>query len=88
MLARGFWLYVWEVTDSSGKKWLYVGRTGDSSSPNAQDRHSRVGVSTLAVIAEGTPCGETRMQAGVDADECRSFVDLLWADRRTGRHYG
>lgn len=30
MLARAFWLYVWEVTDQAGKEWLYVGRTGDS----------------------------------------------------------
>ena len=36
MLRRGFWLYVWEITTPNGEKVLYVGRTGDSSSPNAQ----------------------------------------------------
>ncbi len=35
-LRRGFWLYVWEVTVPNGATIVYVGRTGDSSSPNAQ----------------------------------------------------
>ena len=43
MLRRGFWLYVWEITTPSGDKVLYVGRTGDSSSPNAQSLFNRMG---------------------------------------------
>ena len=31
LLARGFWLYVWEITPKDGGKVHYVGRTGDSS---------------------------------------------------------
>lgn len=42
-LQRGFWLYVWEVTAPDGSKFLYVGRTGDSSSPNAQSPFVRMG---------------------------------------------
>jgi hypothetical protein len=42
-LQRGFWLYVWEVTDPDGAKLLYVGRTGDSSSANAQSPFNRMG---------------------------------------------
>jgi hypothetical protein len=42
MLARGFWLYVWEVTTADRTKWLYVGRTGDSSTPNAQSPVARL----------------------------------------------
>jgi len=42
-LQRGFWLYVWEVTTPSGAKLLYVGRTGDSSSINAQSPFNRMG---------------------------------------------
>lgn len=42
MLRRGFWLYVWRVEDSTGQEWLYVGRTGDNSSPNASDPFTRV----------------------------------------------
>src|SRR5437762_13926238 len=42
-LARGFWLYVWEVTPPLGSKLYYVGRTGDSSSLNAQSPFNRMG---------------------------------------------
>ncbi len=42
-LERGFWLYVWEVTTQAGTKLLYVGRTGDSSSMNAQSPFNRMG---------------------------------------------
>ena len=34
MIERGFWLYVWRIKSPVGKL-LYVGRTGDNSSPNA-----------------------------------------------------
>ena len=43
VLERGFWLYVWEVATPDGQKLLYVGRTGDSSSPNAQSPFTRMG---------------------------------------------
>lgn len=42
-LERGFWLYVWEVTTPTGDTLLYVGRTGDSSSANAQSPFNRMG---------------------------------------------
>lgn len=42
-LARGFWIYVWEVRGPEGSVMLYVGRTGDSSSPNAQSPFNRMG---------------------------------------------
>lgn len=34
MLERGFWLYVWRIR-AEGETMLYVGRTGDESSPHA-----------------------------------------------------
>ena len=43
LLQRGFWLYVWEVTPPTGAALLYVGRTGDSSSANAQSPFARMG---------------------------------------------
>jgi len=43
ILARGFWLYVWEITTITGQKLYYVGRTGDSSSDNAQSPFNRMG---------------------------------------------
>lgn len=42
LLARGFWLYVWEITTKDGRKVHYVGRTGDSSSFNAQSPFARL----------------------------------------------
>lgn len=42
-LKRGFWLYAWEVMVPGGATILYVGRTGDSSSANAQSPFNRMG---------------------------------------------
>lgn len=42
-LQRGFWLYVWEVSPRDRDIVLYVGRTGDSSSANAQSPFNRMG---------------------------------------------
>lgn len=41
-LRRGFWLYVWEITAPDSKRLYYVGRTGDSSSQNAQSPFNRM----------------------------------------------
>ena len=43
ILQRGFWLYVWEITLPEGTTLYYVGRTGDSSSTNAQSPFNRMG---------------------------------------------
>jgi hypothetical protein len=43
ILRRGFWLYVWEVSPPQGSALYYVGRTGDSSSTNAQSPFNRMG---------------------------------------------
>lgn len=43
LLHRGFWLYVWEIQPSGGETIYYVGRTGDSSSANAQSPFNRMG---------------------------------------------
>jgi hypothetical protein len=42
LLARGFWLYVWEIVTSDGTHLFYVGRTGDEASAHAQSPFSRV----------------------------------------------
>jgi hypothetical protein len=72
MLARGFWLYVWEVTTVSGDRWLYVGRTGDSSSPNAQSPFSRLS-QHLSQNPKSNALRRNLLRAGVDVDLCRSF---------------
>ena len=42
ILQRGFWLYVWIITHEE-QEFLYVGRTGDSSSQFASSPFSRIG---------------------------------------------
>jgi hypothetical protein len=42
MLERGFWLYVWRVQTAT-QTHLYVGRTGDESSPHAAAPYDRFG---------------------------------------------
>jgi hypothetical protein len=42
MIQRGFWLYVWRAETPNGEL-LYVGRTGDNSSPNAVAPYTRMG---------------------------------------------
>ena len=41
-LERGFWLYVWDIRTGT-ERHLYVGRTGDGSSPNAASPFQRIG---------------------------------------------
>jgi hypothetical protein len=43
LLGRGFWLYVWDITTVGNIHLYYVGRTGDSSSLNAQSPFNRMG---------------------------------------------
>lgn len=43
MFRRGFWLYVWRVQTAEDGELLYVGRTGDNSSPNAVAPYTRMG---------------------------------------------
>ena len=42
VLQRGFWLYVWKIAYDQ-ETYLYIGRTGDSSSPNASSPFNRIG---------------------------------------------
>jgi len=42
LLERGFWLYAWMIRHN-GREFVYVGRTGDSSSKFAASPFSRLG---------------------------------------------
>lgn len=42
LLARGFWLYIWEITTRAGRKVHYVGRTGDKASGVCQSPFDRL----------------------------------------------
>ena len=43
LLQRGFWLYIWVIQTPKKIHLYYVGRTGDSSSINAQSPFNRIG---------------------------------------------
>ncbi len=43
LLKRGFWLYIWDIITPEKTHLYYVGRTGDSSSRNAQSPFNRMG---------------------------------------------
>lgn len=70
VLERGFWLYVWEVTTPDGEKLLYVGRTGDSSSPNAQSPFARMG-QHLGFPKNSSMLRNHLDKRGVAPEECR-----------------
>ncbi len=70
MLRRGFWLYVWEITTPSKDKVLYVGRAGDSSSPNAQSLFHRMG-QNLETLPTSSMVRNNLEKRGVDPVDCK-----------------
>ena len=71
LLRRGLWLYVSRIQSPRGL-YLYVGRTGDSSSPYAASPFSRVG-RHLDVRPNAKSNAMTRqiLRAGLDPTLCR-----------------
>ena len=70
LLARGFWLYVWDIRGSSSRQ-LYVGRTGDTSSPNAQSPFCRIGQHLdPRPNAKGNALARQLARAGIDSSTC------------------
>jgi hypothetical protein len=71
LLERGFWLYVWRIVTGT-KAVLYVGRTGDSSSPNASSPFKRVGQHLeVGPNAKGNAMGRQLQALGIDPTSCR-----------------
>jgi len=70
LLRRGFWLYVWEIKGNSCH-YVYVGRTGDTSSPHAQSPFKRIGQHLdPAPTAKGNALGRQLLRAGVPRETC------------------
>jgi hypothetical protein len=69
ILQRGFWLYIWEATTKSGKSYLYVGRTGDSSSQNAQSPFNRMG-QHLGSAPNSSMLRKHLVKSGIDPLKC------------------
>jgi hypothetical protein len=69
LLKRGFWLYIWDI--KGDRRHLYVGRTGDSSSPNASSPFRRIGQHLDSRIsAKGNALGRQLKEAGIDPETC------------------
>lgn len=71
MLQRGFWLYVWRVQTPKGAR-LYVGRTGDSSSPHATAPYTRMG-QHLGFSKAQNSLRRLLTEAGVEPETCKKF---------------
>ena len=71
MLQRGFWLYVWRVLTPKGER-LYVGRTGDSSSPHATAPYTRMG-QHLGFSKAQNSLRRLLTEAGVEPESCKQF---------------
>jgi hypothetical protein len=70
LLNRGFWLYVWEIKRPR-TRYVYVGRTGDSSSPRASSPFKRISQHLDASSnAKGNALGKQLRRAGVNCEEC------------------
>jgi len=66
ILERGFWLYIWKIK-SRENLYIYVGRTGDSSSPNASSPFNRIGQHLdFRANAKGASLAKRLKEAGVD----------------------
>ncbi len=71
ILARGFWIYVWKIQYDS-EIAVYVGRTGDSSSPNASSPFRRAGQHLdLKIDAKGNSLKRAIDRLGWEADSCQ-----------------
>lgn len=71
LLRRGFWLYVWRVETSVGEL-LYVGRTGDNSSPHATAPYQRMG-QHLGHVKTQNALRRQLEKRGIDPRDCTSF---------------
>ena len=69
LLERGFWLYVWEITTPEGAHLCYVGRTGDSSSMNAQSPFNRMG-QHLGFNDKSNPLRRYLGTEGIEPEKC------------------
>lgn len=72
MTKRGFWLYVWRI-QYCDREFLYVGRTGDSSSANASSPFARMG-QHLGKNEKENMMRRHLKERGVEPEECSTFT--------------
>ncbi|MFQ5733029.1 MAG: hypothetical protein ACE5KM_13895 [Planctomycetaceae bacterium] len=70
LLDRGFWLYVWDIR-APNDRYVYVGRTGDSSSANAASPFNRIGQHLdFRLNARGNSLARQLQQVKVVPSQC------------------
>jgi len=70
LLKRGFWLYIWEIKGPASHH-VYVGRTGDSSSPHASSPFKRIAQHLdQSPNAKGNALAKQLRREGVKYEEC------------------
>lgn len=70
LLERGFWLYVLDIRQEENR-YIYVGRTGDSSSANAASPFNRIGQHLdFRAIARGNALGRQLGYLNVQPSQC------------------
>ena len=86
LLKRGFWLYVWDIKES-GRRHLYVGRTGDSSSPHASSPFRRIGQHLDSRLsAKGRALANRLKREAIDPETCTfemTAVGPIFAEQQT-----
>jgi hypothetical protein len=71
VLNRGFWIYIIDI-DAGVNRYVYVGRTGDSSSCNAGSPFARIGKHLdVHPNARGNALARNLEAVGVRPSECR-----------------
>ena len=76
MLAKGFWLYVWRA-EAPGGEYLYVGHTGDSSSPNAASPYQRMG-QHLGHQKRQNALRKHLEKNGIEPEQCIAFQMIAY----------
>jgi len=69
LLKRGFWLYIWDIITPEKIHLYYVGRTGDSSSSNAQSPFNRMG-QHLSINNKSNMLRRYLSKKGIVAEKC------------------
>jgi len=70
LLERGFWLYVWRIKNKNATH-IYVGRTGDNSSPYANSPFNRIGQHLdFRKTAKGNAMTRQLQSVGVIPKQC------------------
>lgn len=78
ILRRGFWIYVWVIETSDSSRLVYVGRTGDTSSPNAQSPFRRIGQHVDPnPKSKSNALARNLLKRGIDLERCEYLYTAL-----------